>query len=197
MNRETEIKLPVEDIEQATKRILSLGAKPKKERHFEENLVFDTESRELLNQGVLLRLRITVTPGVNNIGAHSAPAQGLVTFKGKVDLSNGVRDREEIECIIQEPENIIRIFSNLGLFPVFRYQKYRTVYHIQNVPLEFCVDETPIGNYVELEGDIGSIHEYATRLGFSKDQFVTESYGGLYLKWCEEKGFKPANMVFP
>lgn len=191
-DREIEIKLPFDDIDDAKQQVVSLGGEIDRERHFEENLVFDTESGDLRKQGVLLRLRIVgARPGV------PAPATATLTFKGKVDLSGGVRNREEIESTIQEPEHLIRIFSNLGYYPIFRYQKYRTVYHIPNVPLEFCVDETPIGNYVELEGEIDAIHDYASKLGFRKDQYVTESYGGLYLNWCEQNGFKPTNMIFP
>jgi adenylate cyclase, class 2 len=191
-DREIEIKLPYSEIEEAKKQVESLGAQLDKERHFEENLVFDTETGELRKQGVLLRLRIVgARPGA------PAAANAILTFKGKVDLSGGVRNREEIESVIQEPEYLIRIFSRLGYYPVFRYQKYRTTYRIPNVPLEFCVDETPIGNFVELEGETQAIHDYASKLGFSRDQYVTESYGGLYLAWCEKNGFKPTNMIFP
>lgn len=189
--RETEIKLPIEDLEKASTKVLSLGARVEKERHFEENLVFDTESRELGTKGVLLRLRIA------EVRNAAVPIRAILTFKGKVSMSGGVRDREEIECGIQEPDHLIRIFSNLGFFPTFRYQKYRTVYRIQDVPLEFCVDETPIGNYMELEGDIDSIHAFAEKLGFRKEDYVMESYGGLYLRWCEKNGFKPSSMIFP
>jgi len=189
-NREIEIKLPIEDIEESTQKILSLGAQLQEDRHFEENLVFDNESQDLRKQGALLRLRVNRS----NVETHP---QSILTYKGRVDLSSGVRDREEIESQIGEPELLIRIFSNLGYFPIFRYQKYRTVYAIQDVQLDFCVDETPIGNYIELEGDPDAIHEYAEKLGYSKDQYVTESYGGLYLRWCKERGFKPANMIFP
>lgn len=190
--RETEIKLPIDDLEAAAGRILSLGARVEMERHFEENLVFDTEAQDLRTKGVLLRLRI-----VGSGKTAPLPVRAILTFKGTVSLSDGVRDREEIESDIQEPDHLIRIFSNLGYFPVFRYQKYRTVYRIQEVPLEFCVDETPIGNYIELEGDIDSIHAFAEKLGFRKEDYVTESYGGLYLRWCEKNGFKPSNMIFP
>jgi adenylate cyclase class 2 len=188
--REIEIKLPIEDIEETTEKVLSLGAELQENRHFEDNLVFDNESQDLRKQGVLLRLRVNRS----NVETHP---QCILTYKGKVDLSSGVRNREEIETQIGEPEHMIRILSNLSYFPVFRYQKYRAVYQIQDVDLDFCVDETPIGNYLELEGDPDAIHEYAARLGYRKDQYVTESYGGLYLRWCEEKGFKPANMIFP
>ncbi len=190
--RETEIKLPIDDLESVSKQILSLGARIEKERHFEENLVFDTDAQDLKKQGVLLRLRI-----VGERHAVELQTKGTLTFKGEVDLSGGIRDREEIESEIHEPEHFIRIFSNLGFFPAFRYQKFRTVYRIPNIDLDFCIDETPIGNFIELEGEVDSIHNYGAKLGFSKEQYITESYGGLYLKWCEKNGFKPANMVFP
>jgi adenylate cyclase, class 2 len=181
--QETEIKLPLSDLRKAHTFLQTLPLKVNKERHFEDNLVLDTSHQIMRKSGQLLRVRI-----VGN--------QGVLTYKGKLAIYDGVRSRKEIECPLGEPQNFLQILENLGYSPTFRYQKYRTVYEIEGEKLHICLDETPIGIYFELEGDIPKIHEYATRLGFERSQYITDSYASLYFRWCKEKGIEPSQMIF-
>jgi adenylate cyclase class 2 len=87
------------------------------------------------------------------------------------------------------------ILARLGLGPVFRYEKFRTEYK-SGQDGTITVDETPIGLYLELEGQPPWIDRIAGELGFSEQQYVTKSYGALYLEYCWERGITPANMVF-
>ena len=59
------------------------------------------------------------------------------------------------------------------------------------------VDETPIGNFLELEGPAEWIDAKAAALGFTPSDYILESYGRLYLADCERRGVEPSNMVFP
>ena len=61
---------------------------------------------------------------------------------------------------------------------------------------QVAYDETPIGNYLELEGPEKWIDEVATRLGYSRQDYITSSYLALYFQKCREEGKKPGNMVF-
>ena len=56
--------------------------------------------------------------------------------------------------------------------------------------------ETPIGVWLELEGEPEWIDRTAAQLGFTLQQYVTESYGGLWLKYCQEQAIDRPNMVF-
>ena len=58
------------------------------------------------------------------------------------------------------------------------------------------LDETPIGMWLELEGQPEWIDRTAAQLGFTAQQYVTESYGGLWLRYCEEQAIDRPNMVF-
>ena len=182
--RETEVKLPIPDLAQAQQLLRDVATRVHQERHFEDNLVFDTAELKLRNEGLLLRLR--------TIGA-----QTILTFKGALRISDGVRDREEIECSIAPPESMLRVLQQLGYSVTFRYQKYRTIHEIEGYRLHICLDETPIGNYFELEGEIGHIHGCAERLGYSRADYITESYGALYFRWCSENRIQPSHMTFP
>jgi adenylate cyclase class 2 len=183
MSDETEIKLPFSDLEAAETALQSLPLQLKKKKHFEENFVLDTPTRSLRNEGKLLRVRIV-------------DGKGLLTYKGKLSIKDAVRSREEIECELQEPQNLLKIFEALGYTISFRYQKYRTIFEVEGEHLDICLDETPIGIYFELEGEIPKIHEYAARLGFDRSEYITDSYTSLYFRWCKEKEIVPSHMIF-
>jgi len=85
----------------------------------------------------------------------------------------------------------------LGFKPVFRYEKYRREFaQGNNSHGVVTLDETPIGDFLELEGPGDWIDETASRLGFSPENYSLESYGRLYQNYCERKGVKAQNMVF-
>jgi adenylate cyclase class IV len=100
--------------------------------------------------------------------------------------------------VVSNPEQMSAILGVLGLSPTFRYEKFRTTYKLPGIrTLNVEFDETPIGQFLELEGDISAIDRAAGLLGYSQYDYVTESYGALYIADCRRKGRKPAHMVFP
>jgi adenylate cyclase class 2 len=58
------------------------------------------------------------------------------------------------------------------------------------------LDETPVGVYLELEGTPHWIDLTARRLGFQESDYITASYGRVYLDWCAARGCKPGDMTF-
>jgi adenylate cyclase class 2 len=58
------------------------------------------------------------------------------------------------------------------------------------------LDETPIGNFVEIEGTPRWIDHSARLLGFSAKDYITRSYGYLYLAYCRERRIRPKDMLF-
>ena len=73
------------------------------------------------------------------------------------------------------------IFVSIGLVAAFRYEKWRTEW--QDGEGHCVVDETPIGNYAELEGTAAWIDRAAARLGVEPSQYSTLSYGRLFELW--------------
>lgn len=181
---EQEIKLRVRDLNEMREKLHKLGAIVHKARHFEENSLLDTSDQSLRKNRNALRVRI-----VHN--------KGLLTFKGPADTSAGIKSREEIECPVSDSQKLLQILARLGYAPIFRYEKYRTVYHITGVKMDFCLDETPIGNFLELEGEPAGIHDFAGKLGYTTEDYITLSYAALYFQWAAENGIQPAHMVFP
>ncbi|MBV9743453.1 MAG: hypothetical protein JO099_06800, partial [Acidobacteriia bacterium] len=83
----------------------------------------------------------------------------------------------------------------LGFQRVFRYEKYRTEFRRGRKGV-VTLDETPIGTYLELEGPPDWIDGTAALLNFQENDYITLSYGRLYLDWCAQHKVKPGDMVF-
>jgi adenylate cyclase, class 2 len=180
---EVEVKLPVREDPAAVRRMLRrLGYGVRVARALEVNVLFDTPGQRLRQAGKLIRLR--------RVGTHH-----LLTFKGVAQASKH-KVREEIETEATDPRALATILDRLGFHPVFRYEKYRTEFGRPGEPGVVTLDETPIGNYLEVEGPPRWIDRTARELGYSTGDYITASYGRLYLEWCRKAGRTPGNMVF-
>jgi adenylate cyclase class 2 len=187
-SRETEIKLSVRDRRKAAKRLAELGFQVVRKRHWESNFVFDFPDRRLRKARSLLRLR-------------SAAGEHLLTFKGPPQSSRRYARRTEIETRVEDGALLHEVLKKLGLKPVFVYEKFRTVYAAgrktgHHETPHAAYDETPIGDYLELEGPENWIDRVATQLGYAPPDYITNTYLDLYNQWCRQEGRKAANMVF-
>lgn len=162
---ESEIKLRVNGPEEARAALRGIGAARVRERELEDNVLFDGPDAALLAAGKLLRLRRT-------------GGTAVLTYKGPRRLEQGIRSRPEVETSVGDADAARTILEALGLRPVFRYQKYRETYAWKDV--EIVVDETPIGTFLEIEGPLEGIHAAAAALGYGRDDYVTDSYAGLF-----------------
>jgi adenylate cyclase class 2 len=59
-----------------------------------------------------------------------------------------------------------------------------------------AVDETPVGVFVEIEGSEHGIAEMARLLGRRPDDYILDSYRGLFLKCRDAAGLTGSDMVF-
>ncbi|NLT34236.1 MAG: class IV adenylate cyclase [Acidobacteria bacterium] len=181
MSIETEIKVEIGEPEAFCRTLDALGATPVSARHFEDNRLFDFPDGRLVAQRCTLRVRI-------------AGGRATLTFKGAPRAGGVFRVREELETGLGDGATALEILGRLGIRPVFRYQKYRREFALDGVLV--AVDETPIGNYTELEGSKEAIRALAHALSFSEDRFIRASYHALYLEFCRREGTAPGGMVF-
>jgi adenylate cyclase, class 2 len=181
-HREIEVKLEMEAPRtRVAARLRALGATLHRPRHFEDNQILDDASGKLRRKGHLLRVR-------------TAGRDGLLTFKGPSRILGGAKARIELETKVAEPEALIRLLGRIGFRPVFRYQKYRTLY--RHAKLLIAVDETPIGNYLELEGSPAGILRFSRRLGYDQEDFITHTYHELFLAYRRKHRPCPREMTF-
>lgn len=175
------MKLRVGPLPGFASRIRSLGATLHRRRRFEDNFLLDTSDRRVGRIGGLLRIRI------------ERPSARL-TWKGPARIVGGTKTRTEVETGLGDGRIVLEILRKVGFEAVFRYQKYRTTYRYGR--LLITLDETPIGNYAELEGTPGSIRRFASRLGRTQEEFITGSYRDLFLRYKARNRLRARDMVF-
>jgi adenylate cyclase class 2 len=184
---ETEIKLPVENVSGVRRRLRQLKFAQTQRRHLERNTIWDTPAHTLKRQGILLRLR--------TVGGR----RGLITLKGPRKKQRGFKIRPEREIEVLSARAADGVLRALGYRPVFRYEKYRAEYFRKGGALakgKALLDETPIGNYLELEGPKPWIRRMTRELGYATADAITETYGGLYRRWRRSHREAPKDMIF-
>ncbi len=180
--REVEIKLFVESAPHGRKLLKSARFRVIRPRVLEVNSVFDRAEGTLRKRGNLLRLR-------------KAGSRHVLTFKGK-SLVGRHKSREELEIHVNDSGVLQTILERVGFKVTFRYEKYRTEFGRHGEKGVATLDETPIGDFIELEGPARWIDRTARELGFSASDYITASYATLYLNHCKQRKRKPRHMVF-
>lgn len=183
MKFEIEIKLRLPgDLSKIRRALRDLGFRVSKSRLHEYNVLLDTSTRLLRCHGKLIRVR--------RVGTHN-----VLTYKGPSDLGR-YKKRLEIEVMLQDAFKVELIFNEIGYHPIFRYEKFRTEFAKPPSTGKVLLDETPIGNYLEIEGSPRWIDSTAQLLGFTTGDYITRSYGYLYLAYCRERRIPPGDMLF-
>jgi adenylate cyclase class 2 len=181
---ETEIKFRVDDLAALAQRLEASGFRLQTPRTFESNVLYDTPGREMRARTEILRIR-------NYAGRWT------VTHKRLPDVGPGEdrhKHRVETETEVADGEALATIFLSLGLTPSFRYEKWRAEW--TDGTGHCVVDETPIGNYAELEGPAEWIDRAAVLLGVDPAQYSTLSYGRLFDLWRTEHHSAAQDLTF-
>jgi adenylate cyclase class 2 len=222
---EVEIKLRVGDLHAIRHRLAAVGARPGG-RMYEANVLFDTPGQQLRRQGILLRLRREMPgrspiPGKGRRNRRTAVERmafgagragtALVTLKVPAGQpaqdwdpepqaggrGAGYKVRREEEFAVSDPGALSATLAALGFHPSFLYEKFRTTYRLPRFPgLVIDLDETPIGDFLELEGSPGAIDRARRLLGYSRGEVIVASYGGLYMARCAAAQVQPGDMLF-
>jgi adenylate cyclase class 2 len=181
---ETEIKFRVAEIGALVLRLRESGFNLDTPRAFESNVLYDTSNRDMRARTEILRLR-------------SYAGRWTVTHKRLPDSGLGEdrhKHRVETETEVSNGDALAEIFQALGLVAAFRYEKWRSEW---NDGTGHCViDETPIGDYAELEGPAEWIDQVAPRLGIASSDYITLSYGRLFEQWREENECDANDLTF-
>jgi len=177
---EREIKLRYDSVESARAAILATGATPLLGRRLQEDALLDTADESLRRRRCVLRVRLE-------------NGKSRLTFKGPVQPSV-MKLRDEFETIVGDGVVLLRVFEELGFHVWFRYEKYREEFSHEEVIV--AIDETPVGIFVEIEGSEPGIATMAKALGRRPNDYVLDSYRGLFLKYRDEYGLTGSDMVF-
>jgi adenylate cyclase class 2 len=181
---ETEIKFRVQDTAGLAERLQGAGFHLDTPRSFESNVLYDTPDRRLRARTEILRIR-------------SYNGRSVLTHKRLPDDRPGEdrhKHRIETETEVADGNALAEVFRSLGLFPAFRYEKWRSEW--SDGEGHGVIDETPIGNFAELEGSPEWIDRTAERLGIADHEKMTLSYGRLFEQWRDQHHSTAEHLTF-
>jgi adenylate cyclase class 2 len=212
---EIELKFPVRDLADLQLRLPGLGFRLDTPRTFEQNTLYDTPTRNLRLARQILRIR---RYGDLWIVTHKRPADPSADGDPTRYVDpDSYKVRIETETLVEDGPALAAIFHQLGFDPVFRYEKYRTEWSCAtptidgplftgpahpselfstNPGFHLVLDETPIGDYAELEGPPAWIDSTLAQLGVDPTTCLTDSYGSLFLAWKQRTGSPAENLTF-
>lgn len=180
MQREIEIKFRVADLRALARRLRALGFRLVTPRTNEMNTLYDLPGEILRARRELLRLR---KYGSTWILTHkSGGIKGR--HSSRVELETGVADGKKMDAILR----------GLGYAPTFRYEKFRAEW--ADGKGKIVVDETPIGNFCEIEGPSRWIDATAKKLGVVPADYITKNYATLFADWKQETRSAANEMTF-
>jgi len=180
MSKEIEVKFRVADLRGLARKLRAAGFRVTTRRSHEMNTLYDLHGEVLRARKELLRLRqygsewtLTHKAG-KKIGRHSS----------REELETGVTDGKQMDLILRA----------LGYAPSFRYEKFRAEW--TDGKGQVVVDETPIGDFCEVEGPPRWIDATAKKLGVSESDYITKNYAGLFVEWKDETNSGAKEMTF-
>lgn len=178
--REVEIKFALDDLKDMERRLRRAGFRRVTPRTHEVNTLYDLPSGHLRARGEVLRLR---DYGGKWKLTHKTKGK-TGRHKTRVENEIGVTDGRQAEGIL----------AALGYRPAFRYEKLRSEW--SDGTGHVVLDETPIGNFGEIEGPPRWIDRTARALAVDRARYITDSYVGLFFAWKQRTGSAAENMTF-
>jgi adenylate cyclase, class 2 len=179
-NREIEIKFRVADLRVLARKLRGAGFRIVTPRTHEMNTLYDLPGGVLRKRKELLRLR------------HYGSERTL-THKARKKTGRH-SSREELETGVLDGKKMDAILRVLGYAPSFSYEKFRAEW--TDGKGQVVVDETPIGNFCEIEGAPRWIDATAKKLGRCEADYITKNYAGLFLDWKTQTKSKAEEMTF-
>ena len=179
-DRETEIKFGVADERALIRTLRRAGFRLLTPRTLEMNTLYDLPGEVLRGRKQLLRIR-------------KYGSEWTLTYKAKKKTGRH-SSREELEISVNDGKRMDLILRALGYAPSFRYEKFRAEW--TDGKGHVVVDETPIGNFCEIEGAPRWIDATAKKLGVSHGNYIMTNYASLFSRWKEETNNRAEEMTF-
>jgi adenylate cyclase class 2 len=178
--QEIEIKFLVPDLRALAKKLQDLGFECETASTHEVNTLYDLPNQNLRRKGEILRLR--------NYGD-----KWKLTHKSKGKPGRH-KSRAEYETAVSDGKQMDAMLRALGYRPSFTYEKFRSEW--TDGEGQVVLDHTPIGEIAEIEGKPRWIDRTARTLGIDSKNYITKSYGELFVDWKRSTKCKAVNMTF-
>ena len=179
---EVEIKFRVKDLAALAAKLGELKFRMVTERTHEMNTLYDLTGSPLRKRGALLRLR------------QYGP-KWTITYKDKSKVtSTRHKSRREIETQVEHGMALAELLTAVGFKATFTYEKFRSEW--SDGQGHVVIDETPVGNFAEVEGPGEWIDLIAAKLNIAEKEYITLSYGELFAQWKKRTRSKATRMLF-
>jgi len=180
MPQEIEIKFRVSDLRSLRRKLSASGFRLVTRRTHEMNILYDLPREVLRSRNELLRIRKygSVWKLTHKSGSKRA------RHSSRVELETEVSDGKRMDKILRA----------LGYSPSFRYEKFRSEW--TDGKGQAVIDETPIGNFCEIEGPPRWIDTSAKNLGVNVEDYITKNYATLFVEWKESARSAATEMTF-
>jgi adenylate cyclase class 2 len=179
-NKEIEIKFRVADVHALARKLRGAGFRVVTPRIHEMNTLYDLPGEVLRGRKELLRVRRYGSEWTLTHKAGKKPGRHS--------------SRQELETSVGEGKQMDAILRALGYAPSFRYEKFRAEW--TDGKGQVVIDETPIGNFCEIEGSPRWIDATARRLGAAPADYITKNYATLFSEWKRKAGSSRKEMTF-
>jgi len=181
VNKESEVKYYVSDLDPIKQRLENLGAILIHPRIHELNIRYDSNDHRLSTYGHVLRLR-------NDTKAR-------ITYKSESRYESGVHVRDEIELVVDDFDIAQKLLSSIGFQILMIYEKYRTTFNWNETHI--TLDEMPFGDFIEIEGsEPARILHVNNEIGLDWSVRILESYTTLFEKLKDSQGYKFRDLTF-
>ncbi len=170
---EREVKLPFDTLEQARAAVTAAGAVLLAPRRLQDDTLYDTPDATLRAQRAVLRVR-------------RDGGRCVLTFKGPTE-AGPMKVRPEHETAVDDgaapgPSP----WMACGYRVWFRYRKLPR--GVRGPGVVIAIDDTPVGTYVEIEGEEAGILAMTQALGRTPSQFLLDSYRSLFTQYGAARG---------
>lgn len=180
MSQEIEIKFQVESLRDLRRKLREAGFRLVTRRTREMNTLYDLPGQLLRQRKQLLRIRQYGSEWTLTHKSNSKAAR----HSSRVELETKVADGKKMDTILRA----------LGYSPSFRYEKFRAEW--TDSKGQVVVDETPIGNFCEIEGSSRWIDSTAKKLEVAPKDYITKNYATLFSDWKQQARRSAQEMTF-
>jgi adenylate cyclase, class 2 len=180
MPKEIEIKFRIDDLPALARALKRAGFKQLTRSSHEMNALYDLPGQKLRKRDEMLRLRKYGETWTLTHKAKSTAGRHKVRVERETHVENG-----------PQMDGILRV---LGFAPTFRYEKYRAEW--SDGTGHVVLDETPIGNFGEIEGPPRWIDRTARALGIARSDYITQTYAPMFFEWKRRTHSKATEMTF-
>ena len=128
-------------------------------------------------------------------GIREAGRVATLTYKG-VPQGGKHKSREELEVKIDNAAAMTAIVERLGYRPCSATKSTAPSSTSHGAPAWPCWTKLRSASTWSWKALPHWIDRTARRLGFQESDYITASYGRIYLDWCAAKGLAPGDMTF-